>query len=205
MKAKQIYSLVLVYPFLFAAIGCAAVGCEEKSRRVESGTGDMIISVGEIDVQDAQEATSKALQSMLETGVFKQAPKQPAILRIGTVKNNTSSSFPMSIIVKGMQEQLVNSGQVLVNSSSGANAEAKVAQQERSRESFESGQPSVIKDDFLLTVSINQVKRTAGDTKQTTYFFNFDLARLSGDNLGLTVWTKQEPISKTGKKAAIGF
>jgi PBP1b-binding outer membrane lipoprotein LpoB len=102
-----------------------------------------------------------------------------------------------------MREQLVNSGQAAVVTTWGGNPEDKTAQDEAKRRAFLEGNASGgLKPDFSLTGKVTQLRRNAGDTRQTTYTFRLTLTNLSN---GLEVWTKTVDMSKQGKRNSVGM
>ena len=178
--------------------------CGQKAKYIETGGTESVVSVGEVDIQDIQMAASGMLESMLETGILKQAPNTPARLVLDRVVNDTSSRFDVGELLYRMREQLVNSGQAEVVTTWGANAESQEAQGIARREAFLSGttgQDSA-KPDFTLTGKITQLKRSAGNVRQTTYTFRLTLTNV---NTGREAWTKTVDMTKQGAKPSVGF
>ena len=178
--------------------------CSQPARYIETGGTESVVSVGEVDIQDIQMAASGMLESLLETGILKQAPHQPARLVMDRIVNDTSSRFDVGDLLYRMREQLVNSGQAEVVTTWGANAESKEAQGIARREAFLSGttgQDSA-EPDFTLTGKITQLKRSAGNVRQTTYTFRLTLTNV---NTGREAWTKTVDMTKQGTKSGVGF
>ena len=178
--------------------------CSQPARYIETGGTQSVVSVGEVDIQDIQMAASGMLESLLETGILKRAPHQPARLVMDRIVNDTSSRFDVGDLLYRMREQLVNSGQAEVVTTWGANAESKEAQGIARREAFLSGttgQDSA-EPDFTLTGKITQLKRSAGNVRQTTYTFRLTLTNV---NTGREAWTKTVDMTKQGTKSGVGF
>jgi len=187
------------------AIALFLAGCgSNKARYIETGGNESVVSVGEVDVQDIQKAAAGMLDSLLETGVLKSGKNTPAQLVMGRIVNDTSSQFDVGELTYRMREQLVNSGQAAVVTTWGENAEDQTAQANLQRQAFLEGRTDVgaSKPDFSLTGKITQIKRSAGDMKQTTYTFRLTLTNL---NTGIESWTKTVDMSKQGKKNNVGF
>ncbi len=178
--------------------------CGQKAKYIETGGTESVVSVGEVDIQDIQMAASGMLESMLETGILKQAPNQPARLVLDRVVNDTSSRFDVGELLYRMREQLVNSGQAEVVTTWGANAESKEAQGIARREAFLNGTTGqeTAQPDFTLTGKITQLKRSAGNVRQTTYTFRLTLTNV---NTGREAWTKTVDMTKQGTKSSVGF
>lgn len=178
--------------------------CGQKAKYIETGGTESVVSVGEVDIQDIQVATSGMLESLLETGILERAPHKPARLVLDRIVNDTSSRFDVGELLYRMREQLVNSGQAEVVTTWGSNAESQEAQDIARREAFLSGktQQESAQPDFTLTGKITQIKRRAGNVRQTTYTFRLTLTNV---NTGREAWTKTVDMTKQGTKAGVGF
>jgi uncharacterized protein (TIGR02722 family) len=184
----------------FVLGGCAS----GNARYVETGNQENIVSVGEVDIQDIQKAAAGMLDSLLETGTLKRAARTPALLAIDKVVNDTSSQFDTGELLYRMREQLVNSGQAQVVTVWGANAEDATAKDAATRDAFLTGSTTggVQKPDFSLTGKITQIKRQAGQTRQTTYTFRLTLTSMT---TGAEVWTKNVDVTKQGVRNSVGW
>lgn len=194
-------------PTSFAAAACTAtllsiIGCQ-NARYIETGGTESIVSVGQVDIQDVKTAASGMLQSMLATGVLEKGAHKPARLLIGSVVNDTSTSFDVGEVIYRMREELVNSGQAQVDTTYGSKPEDNTAQEVLKRRTF-TGDASVAagEPDFSLTGRITQMKSSAGNMHQTTYTFRLTLTDLS---TGREVWTKTVDMTKQGTKNAVGM
>ena len=191
---------------LFAtALGASLLvfpGCKSGAKYIETGGTQSVVSVGEVDIQDIQMASSELLQSMLQTGVLKRSEHQPARLLINPIVNDTSSQFDVGELTYRMREQLVNSGQAQVITAYGKYTEDPAALEELRRRSFESGSQPDVEPDYTLSGKITQIRRNSGSTKQSTFTFRLTL---TDPNTGLEVWTKLADVTKQGQKDSIGF
>ncbi|MBU6411958.1 MAG: penicillin-binding protein activator LpoB [Planctomycetes bacterium] len=189
----------MALPLVIVLSGCAS----GNARYVETGNQENIVSVGEVDIQDIQKAAAGMLDSLLETGTLKRAARTPALLAIDKVVNDTSSQFDTGELLYRMREQLVNSGQAQVVTVWGANAEDATAKDAATREAFLTGTTGgVQKPDFSLTGKITQIKRQAGQTRQTTYTFRLTLTSMTS---GSEVWTKNVDVTKQGVRNSVGW
>jgi len=190
---------------LSLSLCCCIASCGSPAKRIETGGPQSITTTSDVDDQDISEAANAMLSSLLELGVLRQAPQQPAVLLIDRITNDTTSDFPIDNLVYAMREQLVNSGQAAVNTTYGSNAESKLAQGEAKRDQFETGERTRIPNDFALTGRITELRRAAGNVRQSTFTFRLTLTATSGPRKGLEVWTKQAQFTKQGTKASVGF
>jgi PBP1b-binding outer membrane lipoprotein LpoB len=193
---SKITILLVGSSFVFAA------GCKSGGKYIETGGTQSVVSVGDVDIQDLQRASSDMLQSMISTGILKRAPHQPARLLINPIINDTSSQFDVGEMTYRMREQLVNSGQAQTITAYGKYTEDEAALEEVRRRSFESGTQPDVEPDYTLSGKITQIRRNAGSTKQVTYTFRLTL---TDPNTGLEVWTKTSDVTKQGQKNGIGF
>ncbi|MAJ47322.1 MAG: hypothetical protein CBC35_08745 [Planctomycetes bacterium TMED75] len=177
-------------------------GCKSGAKYIETGGTQSVVSVGQVDIQDIQMASSELLQSMIATGVLKRSPTQPARLLINPIVNDTSSQFDVGELTYRMREQLVNSGQAQVITAYGKYTEDPAALEELKRRSFESGTQPDVEPDYTLSGKITQLMRNSGSTRQSTFTFRLTL---TDPNTGLEVWTKLADVTKQGQKDSIGF
>ena len=185
---------------LIAATGLAA--CKSGAKYVETGGTQSVVTVSQVDIQDIQMASSELLQSMLQTGVLKRSPTQPARLLINPIVNDTGSQFDVGELTYRMREQLVNSGQAQVITAYGRYTEDPAALEELRRRSFEDGTQPDVEPDYTLSGKVTELRRSAGSTRQATFTFRLTL---TDPNTGLEVWTKLADVTKQGQKATVGF
>lgn len=199
---------------LVATIAISLVGCGQKTREIETGGSDSLISVAEVDIQNIQGAVAELLHSMMATGVLKRAENYPARIIIGTVIADTGSYFDIDELTMRIRKVLVNSGQAAVITSYGDSAEsaearryAKKAKDEATKDAFMKGEDRVTKvttvdPDYVLDGKVTQLERRDGNKRQTTYTFRLTLTDLK---TGLEVWTDFSNVTKLGAKNSIGF
>jgi hypothetical protein len=189
---------------LFLTPLTALSGCGTPARVIETGGTESVVSVGEVDIQDLKNAAASMLESLVTTGVLNTAPRDPAVLVIDRVVNDTSSSFDIGELLFRMREQLVNSGEAQVITTYGDNPESRIAQEELRRRAMREGRSDFesLTPDFALTGRITQLKRAAGRTRQTTFTFRLTLTDL---RTGLEVWTRAVEVTKQGTRDAVGL
>lgn len=180
------------------------VGCGGGARVIETGGTESITSVGEVDIQDLRNAAAGMLESLISTGVLASDRGRPARLVVDRVVNDTSSSFSIDELLFRMREQLVNSGQVQVITTYGDTPESRVAQEELRRRAMQEGRSDfeTLTPDYTLTGRVTQLRRSAGSTRQTTYTFRLTLTDV---RTGLEAWTRNEEITKQGRRDSVGF
>ncbi len=187
-----------------AALLLAPIGCSQPARVIETGGRESVVTVGDVDIQDLQNAAQGMLESLIATGVLNTAPNKPARLVIDRVVNDTSSSFSTDELLFRMREQLVNSGQAQVITTRGDNPESREAQEELRRRAMQEGRSDfpTLTPDFTLTGRITQLSRAAGRTRQSTFTFRLTLTDV---RTGLEAWTRVVDVTKQGTRNAVGF
>ena len=182
------------------------VGCGSSARYTEPGGTESIVSIGEVDIQDIQNAASGLLESMIRSGVLSQAANKPARIIIEGLVNDTSSRFSTDSVLIRMRSQLVSSGlaQVEMGYQVNGRAESQVTSQRmRNRANLEGKSASeVFKPDFIMTGKITEIRRQAGRNKQYNYDF---MLTLVNDATGREAWTDIIPVQKSGTKSGVGF
>ena len=190
---------------LIATVAMTLTCCGQKAKVIQTGGSSSITSVSEVDIQDIQNAAITLLDSMMGTGVLQRGENYPARIVIENVKNDTSSRFDIDELLYRMRAKLVNSGQAVIVSTWGDNAESKEAKKELDMENFLEGKTTtrkMLSPDFSLTGKITDTRRVAGNVKQYTYTFRLTLTDM---NTGLEAWTDWHDVTKQGSKPSIGF
>ena len=181
--------------------------CGTPARKINSGGTELITTVGQVDIQDFNEAATKLVQSMTTSGVFAEySNKNKAVLGISRIINDTTDQFDTDLLVKKIRIALLNSGKVEVSTTVGlgGKAEDEMAKSAKEMEEFKNGKGTEMPTmpNFTLTCKILEVRGRVGNTKQSTFAFQMSLTDTATGN---TPWEDSIQISKQGSKPAIGF
>ncbi|MCH2136498.1 MAG: penicillin-binding protein activator LpoB [Phycisphaerales bacterium] len=188
----------------------AATACN-PAHRIETGGPESITSTSQIDMQDAQDAASKLLQSMIESGEFQafartHGRKPRLLFRDHAIVNDSSTRFQMPMLTAPIKEELLQSRLVLLDSTykgvAGSAQDSEAAANARRNAIRDRDGSSDKRPDFSLTGSINELTNRAGSTRELNLRFTMTLTDWRES---AAIWSKSVPISKSGDKATVGF
>jgi len=192
---------------LLAAAALLLAGCANNNAvYVDPNSGQGIVSLDKINVQDFANAADSMLQSLYDSPAFAGARREGGapVLMVGRVRNDTSSIFDVDMLNKKLTVSLTRSGKVRVAKAAGfGGAEDQAAAQARSSQAFLAGEPAKpLLPDYTLSGKILEDRASAGRTRQTSYVFQLSLTEVK---TGLAVWEEEKVISKQGTRNAVGF
>ena len=164
-----------------------------------------IVTLDDINIQDWNEAADRMIDSLLTSGVLENAPRQPSVMAVSRIVNNTSIQVDTTMLTGKIRRDLNQSGKVLTTTTIGlgGRVEDPLAQSEREFQEFMEDRPSEQRRPyFSLSGRIMEDQVRAGRTRQTTYIFQLALTEI---NTGLAVWEDEVMITKQGTRPAIGW
>jgi len=182
------------------------VGCGGKARYVDSTGPNTIVSVDRIDIQDWSRAADQMVQNLLASGVLDRSARQPAVLAVSRIVNNTSQQVDTNLLTKKIRVALNQSGKAVTTTTVGlgGTSEDPLAKDQAAYESFKSGGDGQagVQPGYSLSGRLIETYITAGSTRQTTFSFQLSLTEIA---TGLAVWEDEVDITKQGKKNAVGW
>jgi uncharacterized protein (TIGR02722 family) len=166
-----------------------------------------------LDARDFDSTAAKLVQDMLESGAVNHPGGGRYVLVISRITNDTMQRIDTDQLIKRIRVQLLNSGKVTTTTAmrvGGADAEDPMSMQSRNlRDSREFNQANVagagqmIAPEISLTGKLLQNNARLGDGSQRVdYDFQLTLTQL---NTGLTLWEKDELISKQGSGRTVAW
>lgn len=187
---------------LFIA-GCQTTG---GAKYIDSQGTETIVSLNAINIQDWNNAASEMVTSLLESGVLERAPRQPAVLAISRIVNNTQQQVDTDSLVKKIRVDLNKTGKVVTTTTMGlgGRAEDPLAKSASEYEAFMNDEPAptVNMPDYSLSGKLLEDRARAGSQRQVTYTFQLSLTEVA---TGLAVWEDEKQITKLGKRANVGW
>lgn len=190
-----------------AALSLAAMlaltGCETETRTVDA-KGPDAINTASINSQDWASAADQLVGSLLSGGALNNAPRQPAILAVDRVINNTQLMVDTDLLIKKIRVALTQTGKVAISNTVGLGERAVVAGEAAELEEMQSGkkQKTLVPDYTLYAKLIQQTDKSSKVT-QNTYSFQMSLVQVK---TGLTVWEEEKSIAKqTSRAGAVGW
>jgi uncharacterized protein (TIGR02722 family) len=177
-------------------------GCASETRTVDA-KGPESLNTAAINPQDWANAADQLTGSLITSGALEKAPRQPAVLAIDRVINNTQLQIDTDLLIKKIRVALTQTGKVALTNTFGLGERASVAEEARSLDEEQSGekQKQLVPDYTLYAKLIQQTDREKGVT-QNTYAFQMSLVQV---RTGLTVWEEERQIAKQTKRNTVGW
>mgnify|MGYP005848706711 CR=1 FL=1 len=200
LKNKLLLSASVASAIFFT--GCNTTG----GTYVDSQGPDTLVAGNQITITDFYMASDEMVNSLVTSGALDRAPKQPAVLAISRVINDTREQFDTDQLVKKIRVALNRTGKVMTSTTVGfgGNAEDKLAESAAAKEAYLSGDtysPSSNVDFTLSGKIIQPPKIQDGSRRQNSYIFQLNLTEIKS---GLAVWEDEKTITKQYKKSSIG-
>jgi uncharacterized protein (TIGR02722 family) len=185
-------------------------GCGTDPHRIDPSGNRGLVTVDDINFKDWQITATKAINSLLASGVLSRQDGRKMILMISTIKNSTSQHINTRILTDKMRQAVLRSGKALTTTAiSGTGAEDKATRQVRKLENDDMfNQATVQKNgtaiapDMSLAGEIIQQKTTLGRKSESYFFFHLTLTDLK---TGLAVWEDNFEVAKQAKKPVFGW
>lgn len=202
-KAIRVAAIGLPALLMLGLTGCQSTG--SGARYVESQGTETIVTLDQINIQDWNQAADKLVASLLESGALERAPKQPAVLAISRIINNTQQQVDTDSLVKKIRVDLNRTGKVVTTTTVGlgGRAEDPLAKSTAEYNAFMNDESTApVMPHYSLSGKLLEDRAKAGSTRQVTYSFQLSLTEIA---TGLAVWEEEEQITKMGKRASVGW
>ncbi len=204
MKTKTILSTFNIATasatlFIFAT-GCATV---PETRTVDA-KGPEAINTASINSQDWTSAADQLVASLLSSNALARAPRNPAVLAIDRVVNDTTLMIDTDSLIKKVRVALMQTGKVVVTNTMGLGERAVVASEAAQLEAMQSGKKQKLTlPDYTLLAKISQQTDRSKSVTQNTYTFSMTLVETGTGN---SVWEETKSIAKqTARPGSLGF
>jgi uncharacterized protein (TIGR02722 family) len=197
--------------FLMAAVlSLFVVGCEKQTTNIDV-TNDEGKAVMALDYRDFDQAASKMIQSMLASGALKKPGGGRYVVATSRITNDTMQRIDIDQLMAKIEQELLNSGQVVMTSAVGAqdSTDPLVQEARKLRDSEEFDQNTIAAKKTLiapeLSISGKILQRNIPydkGTQQVEYYFQLKVANLIS---GLTVWQNETLIGKRGSNKSVAW
>ena len=190
--------------------GLFVAGCAPKTRNI-----DMVNDEGKpvlgLDYRDFDRAASLLVQSMLKSGSLAKKDGSRYVMATGRIVNDTMQRIDTDQLMAKIEEDLLNSGQIVMTSAVGGKGapdkliyEMRDVRDSEQGEEFESAtmadKGTLIAPDLSISGKILQ-RNISYDkkTQQIEYYFQLKVTDLT---TGLRFWQKETIIGKRGSNKA---
>jgi uncharacterized protein (TIGR02722 family) len=199
-------AVLFVIPFFLA-------GCEEVQKvDTKNDTGKQVMS---LDYRDFDQAASDMIQSLLHSGVLSKKDGSRYVLATSKVTNDTMQRIDTDQLTAKIEEDMMNSGQVVMTSAVGgkeSNRDETVYGMRDVRDSSrgeEFNQPTmpqkgqIIAPELSMSGKIFQRNlRYDKDNQQVEYYFQLKITDIK---TGFRFWQKEVPIVKRGSNKTVSW
>jgi uncharacterized protein (TIGR02722 family) len=189
------------------------LGCEEVQKiDTTNDTGKQVMA---LDYRDFDQAASDMIQSLLSSGVLAKKDGSRYVVATSKVINDTMQRIDTDQLTAKIEEDLVNSGQVVMTSAIGgkeSNRDESVYGMRDVRDSSrgeEFNQPTmpqkgqIISPELSLSGQIYQRNiRYDKDKQQVEYYFQLKMTDIK---TGLRFWQKEVLIGKRGSNKTVSW
>jgi len=206
MKKQRLLQIVLL-AFVFA------VGCGPKTVNIDV-VHDEGKAVMALDYRDFDQAASAMIQSMLSSGILKKKDGGRYVVTTGRIVNDTMQRIDTDQLMAKIEEELLNSGQVVMTSAvGGKGAPDKMVYEMRDirdsgvgDEFDEKTLPAkrqLIAPELSISGKILQRNIRYDDNRQQVeYYFQLQITDLT---TGLRFWQKENIIGKRGSNKSVSW
>ena len=195
---------------LMAAITLFVIGCETQTTNIDV-TNDEGKPVMSLDYRDFDQAASKMVQSMLASGAVKKQGGGRYVVATSRITNDTMQRIDIDQLMAKIEQELLNSGQVVMTSAVGAQSSTDPLVQDarKLRDSEEFNQNTIAAKKTLvapeLSISGKIFQRNIPydkGTQQVEYYFELKVTDLKS---GLRLWQNETLIGKRGSSKTVAW
>lgn len=181
-------------------------GCGRKTTNIDvvNDEGNPVMA---LDYRDFDQAASAMVQSMLGSGALKKKDGGRYVVATGRIVNDTMQRIDTDQLTAKIEEELLNSGQVVMSSAVGSGTDALIHETRELRDSEEFDPNTVGKRGTLiapeLTISgkiFQKNLRYSKNRQQVEYYFQL---KVSDATSGLRFWQKETIIGKRGSNKSV--
>jgi uncharacterized protein (TIGR02722 family) len=202
MKARAIQ--------IIAFVGLLAAGCEQETVNIDvmHDEGKPVMA---LDYRDFDQAASALVQSMLGSGAMKKEGGGRYVVATGRVVNDTMQRIDTDQLMAKIEEELLNSGQVVMTSAVGGEGapDAMVHEVRELRDSEEfdpntvAARRTLIAPELSISGKIFQRNiRYDNNRQQVEYYFQL---KVSDIKTGLRFWQKEIVVGKRGSNRSVSW
>ncbi len=183
-------------------------GCGRKTTNIDvvNDEGNPVMA---LDYRDFDQAASAMVQSMLGSGALKKKDGGRYVVATGRIVNDTMQRIDTDQLTAKIEEELLNSGQVVMSSAVGSGTDQLIHETRELRDSEEFDPNTIGKRGTLiapeLTISgkiFQKNLRYSKNRQQVEYYFQL---KVSDATSGLRFWQKETIIGKRGSNKSVAW
>lgn len=199
--------------FQIIAIGVILLaGCAPQTSYIDTMHDDGK-PVMALDYRDFDQAASEMVQSMLGSGALKKQDGSRYVMATGRIVNDTMQRIDTDQLMAKVEQELLNSGQVVMSSAVGSKVDQTTYDIRRDIKDSDVGEE--FDQDTLpakgtlvaphLSVSGKIFQRNIGydkKTQQVEYYFQLRVSEIAS---GLVIWQNETLIGKRGSNKSVAW
>jgi hypothetical protein len=191
---------------IIALLSILVAGCAPKTTNVDI-RNDAGKAVMELDYRDFDQAASQLVQSMISQGALKKQGGGRYVVATGRIVNDTMQRIDTNQLMAKIEQELMGSGQVVMTSAIGSEADALIHETRELRDSEEFDQSTIAKRGTLIAPELSISgkifqKNLRYDRKRQQVEYYFQL-KLSDVTSGLRYWQDEKAIVKRGSNKSV--
>lgn len=197
-----------IFVVLASSAALTFVGCSPQTENVDT-INDQGKAVMQLDYRDFDRAASEMVQSMVQSGAFKKEGGGRYVVAKGRIVNDTMQHIDTDQLMTKVEEELTNSGLVVMTAAVGAGSESKDSLVYSSRDltrdsdkadefnkSTVQAKGQLVAPELSISGKIIQRNIRYDDGKQQVeYYFHLQMNNLT---TGLVFWQKEVILGKRG-------
>lgn len=205
MKCKL---LLITLPMLIAA------GCSVQTRNIDM-VNDQGKAVMALDYRDFNQAATDMVNSLIRSGALNKQDGSRYVVTTGRIVNDTMQRIDTNQLMAKVEEELMNSGQVVMTSAVGGQAASRDEMVHQMRDLRESDQAEEFADDTLpskkqliapeLSISGKIFQRNImydKNEQQIEYYFQLKITDIT---TGLRFWQNETVLGKRGSNRVVSW
>lgn len=171
-------------------------------------------AVMELDYRDFNQAASEMIQSMISSGALKKSDGGRYVVTTGRITNDTMQRIDTDQLMAKIEEELMNSGQVVMTAAVGGKGapdemiyEMRDIRDSATGDEFQrdtlAGKRTLIAPELSFSGKILQRNiRYDRNRQQVEYYFQLKVTDLT---TGLVFWQKESIIGKRGSNSSVAW
>jgi uncharacterized protein (TIGR02722 family) len=197
---------------IIALIGILLAGCAPQTSYIDT-MHDAGKPVMALDYRDFDQAASEMVQSMLGSGALKKADGSRYVMATGRIVNDTMQRIDTDQLMAKVEQELLNSGQVVMTSAVGSKIDQTTYDLRRDIKDSDVGDEfdqntlpqkgTLISPHLSVSGKIFQRNvRYDNDRQQVEYYFQLRVTEIAS---GLVIWQNETLIGKRGSNKSVAW
>ncbi|MHC4289640.1 MAG: penicillin-binding protein activator LpoB [Planctomycetota bacterium] len=187
-------------------------GCQPKTRNIDLANDEGKAVMG-LDYRDFDQAATAMIDSLVRSGTLQKKDGNRYVVATGRIVNDTMQRIDTDQLMAKVEQEMMNSGQVVMTSAVGKNADGSLIYE--TRDLRDSDRADEFNEDTMpakkqliapeLSISGKIIQRNVKydrKTEQVEYYFQLQIADLT---TGLRFWQEEKIIGKRGSSKSVSW